>query len=298
MHRHAFEIVGSRRLSRHEEPIPITAALHQQVQEALSAREWGVFWNTNFDRAGVGASLFPFRTAPAWLMMEVERLSPLYLLGMPWGAALYLDEMTRTINLVVSSPTAIREVFFADLYGTHVEELDRKLGEGADVLRQVGKEVVGEVLDEPVKGYRFPQRKQASKEKYAEVLFERALHPGESAAEAVADVAGKMEDGLEHTFYWHVSGVAPVSDTARIIMTCHVPYARLAMQMGTYHCPALPCTAIAYAEDGKVKAAMLKPIHMFRTFFRDVPLLTGLRYVRFPFAVRKEISACLSKYLN
>ena len=107
-----------------------------------------------------------------------------------------------------------------------------------------------------------------------------------------------MAEGLDNTFYWHVSGVAPVSDTAIITMTCHVPYARLAMEMGTYHCPALPCTALAYAEGGQVKAAMLKPIHMFKTFFRDVPITTGLKYVRFPFAVRKEIATCLCRYLD
>ena len=89
-----------------------------------------------------------------------------------------------------------------------------------------------------------------------------------------------------------------MSESAKIVMTCHAAYARLAMQMGTYHCPALPCTTVAYFEDGLVKAAMLKPIHMFRTFFADVPWTTGIRYVRFPFIVRREIRDRLCMYLD
>jgi len=297
MEKYAFEIVGSRRLENKEEPIPLTAELQKKVQDALKAQGWGIFWSTNFDRAAVGHCLFPIRTAPPDLMQEIEQLSPLYLLGMPWGTALYLDESANTVNLIISSPAAIEEVFFSDLQGDEREKLHGRLNDAADVLRKVGAEVVGEPTGERLKGYRFPNKKIASKETYAEVVFERPLNAGESPKDAVEDVAKKMSDGLENTFYWHVSGIAPVSDTAKIIMTCHVAYAHLAMEMGTYHCPALPCTTVAFAENGRVKAAMLKPIHMFKTFFRDVPWWTAAKYWRFPLQVRKEIRNCLCKYL-
>jgi len=276
----------------------ILLLVHQKLQEALQQEGWGIFWASNFDKSAVGRGLFPIRTAPASLMQEVEKLHPLYLLGMPWGTALYFDEEENAVNYIIASPAAIEEVFFSDLPDNRRGGLRDLLNSAADVLRKLGKEIVGTPPGDRFRGYRFPDKKQPGRDSYGEIIFERPLRSGETGKDAVEEVAGKMGDGLNHTFHWHVSGMAPVSDTAKIVMTCHTAYARLAMEMGTYHCPALPCTTVAYAEDGKVKAAMLKPIHMFKTFFRDVPWWIGIRYIRFPVVVRKEIRDCLCSYLD
>ncbi len=298
MEKRAFEIVGSRRLSAGERAVPISSELHQHLQGALEENGWGVFWSANADKSAMGRSLFPIRTAPPSLMQEIGKLHPLHLLGMPWGTALYLDEEENVVNYIISSPAAIEEVFFSDLPDDRRSDLRDLLQSAADALRKLGREIVGAPVGERFRGYRFPDRRQPGRDDYGEIVFERALRAGESARDAVDEVAGKMSDGLNHAFHWHVSGMAPVADTARIVMTCHAGYARLAMEMGTYHCPALPCTTVAYVENGKVKAAMLKPLHMFKTFFRDVPWWVGIRYIRFPVVVRREIRDCLCSYLD
>lgn len=298
MEHYAFEIIGSRRLETGEEPIPLTVGLQAQLEEALAAEAWEIAWKTNFDRAAVGHCLFPIRTAPVSLMQQVEQLSPLYLLGMPWGTALYLDEATRVIHYIISSPAALLEVFFSDLPEEERRELEQSLERAADVLRRLAGDIVGTPVEPRDKGYRFPEKRQPAKEFYADILFERSLRSGESPKEAVEEVAEKMHAGLENTFYWHVSGTAPVSDTATIVMSCQPLYAHLAMEMGTYHCPALPCTAVAYAKGDRVTGAMLKPIHMFKTFFADVPWWIAVKYVKFPFSVHREIRDCLCRYLE
>ncbi len=298
MKKFAFEIIGARRLASGERPVPIGLELHQKLQEALKDRGWGIFWVSNFDKSAVGRALFPIRTAPAGLMQFIEKLHPLYLLAMPWGTALYYDEDDNALHYIASTPEALEEVFFSDLPDDRRGELREQLNAAVAVLRDLGKDLVGPPPAERFRGYQFPASKQPGRESYAEIIFERALQAGESPKEAVEAVAGKMGDGLNHAFHWHVSGMAPVSDTARIVMTCHAAYARLAMEMGTYHCPALPCTTVAYAEGDRVKAAMLKPLHMFKTFFRDVPWWTGIRYIRFPVVVRREIHECLCHYLD
>lgn len=298
MEKRVFEIVGSRRLGTGERAVPVGLGLHQELQDALKQKGWGIFWVSNFDKSAVGRGLFPIRTAPTSLMQEIEKLHPLYLLGMPWGTALYFDEADNAVNYIISSPAAIEEVFFSDLPDNRRGDLRDLLNSAADVLRKLGKEIVGTPVGDRFRGYRFPDKKQPGRDSYGEIFFERPLGSGETEKAAVKEVAGKMGDGLNHAFHWHVSGMAPVSDTAKIVMTCHAAYARLAMQMGTYHCPALPCTTVAYTENGTVKAAMLKPLHMFKTFFRDVPWWVGIRYVRFPFVVRREIRECLCSYLD
>jgi len=135
-----------------------------------------------------------------------------------------------------------------------------------------------------------------------EVAFAIAKYIDETDESTVAKIGAKTDwtiTGENQDLKKKVLGVPlPSKKKLRLIELCNHDYAKLVMEAGSYHAPALPCEIAVHSKDGKIYIDILNPEIIFGLFFADASAEVRAKIADVPSDVKSEIRAIVKESIK